>query len=125
MPNDSLETRTWIAAYRRMHVAMVEADTAALRRLLTKDFVLIHMTGYAQSGTEWLRHIESGKMLYFSSVEESVTILGTGANRRLRGQNRVQADIWGARGTWPLQLEIDFSQMGAHWLMSRASASTY
>lgn len=120
-----VDTALWITAYRQMHSAMLNADTPSLRRLLTRDFVLVHITGYAQPCAEWLEHIAAGRMRYRTSTEESVVVKQDGQRYWLRGRNRVQADIWGAQGTWPLEMAIDFRREQGRWLMSRAVASTY
>jgi formylglycine-generating enzyme required for sulfatase activity len=111
--------------YSRMHRAMVASDTRTLASMLTDDFHLVHMTGYDQPRTEWLAHIDSGQMRYFDSVEEEVVVKVNGNSATLRGRNRVKASIWGAQGTWPLQLDIDLSLRDGQWLMSAARATTY
>jgi len=114
-----------VTAYRRLQEAMLEGDTSALQALLSQDFILVHMTGYAQPRSEWLQHIESGKMRYFSSTEDSVSVTVKGHTAKLRGRNKVRADIWGAQGTWSLQLDIDFQFRDDRWLMTHARASAY
>ena len=113
------------ALYSRMHRAMVTSDTRTLASMLTDDFHLVHMTGYDQPRAEWLAHIESGQMRYHDSAEEEVVIKVDGSQATLRGRNRVNANIWGARGIWPLQLDIDLSLRDGRWLMSAAQATTY
>jgi len=125
MPASDKDEATVGEMYRQMHRAMVAADVQGLASLLAADFHLVHMTGYDQPRAEWLAHIESGRMRYFSSVEESLTVQVDGDVARLTGCNRVQADIWGARGTWPLRLHIQLVRREGRWLMSAAQASTY
>lgn len=113
------------ALYSRMHRAMVASDTRTLSSMLTDDFHLVHITGYDQPRAEWLAHIESGQMRYHDSVEEDVVVKVDGNKATLRGRNRVDANIWGARGTWRLQLDIDLSLRDGQWLLSAARATTY
>lgn len=113
------------ALYGNMHRAMVAADTVALATLLIEDFHLVHMTGYDQPRAEWLAHIDAGRMRYFASREERVAVQVDGDRAQLTGCNQVKADIWGARGTWPLQLDIRLIRRGGSWQMSSARASTY
>lgn len=120
--NDDGEIR---ALYRELHRAMVAADTRALVALLTADFHLVHMTGYNQSRAEWLSHIDEGRMRYFSSVEEELVVQVDGDRASLRGRSRVSADIWGACGNWPLQLDIRLVRHQGRWWMSAARACTY
>lgn len=125
MPEAPFDPAPWIWAYRQMHTALLAADTDTRRSLISSDFMLIHMTGYAQPGTEWLQHIDTGRMRYFASREESVALQTRGPRRWLRGRSRVRADIWGAQGTWPLQTDLDFQLLQGRWLMVKATASTY
>lgn len=126
MTGPSTTEHQLIAAYRQMQRFMLAADTRSLKQLLTDGFTLVHMTGYAQPRDEWLAHIDSGRMRYFSSDEDAVATV-TVENQRaaLRGRNRVEANFWGAQGTWPLQMDIDFVLVNGRWLMQHALASTY
>ena len=115
-----------IAAYRQMYRFMVAANARGLKGLLTDDFVLVHITGYTQPRDEWLAHIDSGRMRYFAEDEDAIpTVKIEGQRASLRGHNRVKANIWGAQGTWPLQLDIDFVLDKGTWHMKRARATTY
>lgn len=126
MPEPSPTEQQLIASYRQMQRFMVAADTRGLKPLLADDFTLVHMTGYAQPRDEWLAHIDNGRMRYFSSDEVEVAVIKVdGSLATLRGRNRVKASIWGAQGTWPLQLDVEFTLVNDRWLMRHASASTY
>lgn len=115
-----------IVAYRQMYDFMLTADTSSLKSLLTEGFSLVHITGYEQPRDEWLAHIANGRMRYFSAEEVDVTVVKVeGHLATLRGRNRVRASIWGTQGTWPLQLDIDFTLINGRWLMQHASGSTY
>lgn len=104
---------------------MVAADTGCLAAMLTDDFHLVHITGYDQPRAEWLAHIDAGQMQYHASEEKLVAVKVDGNKATLTGRNLVKATIWGMRGTWPLQLDIDLSLQNGRWLMSEARASTY
>ena len=126
MPNPDTTEQQLIEAYRQMHRFMLAADARSLKPLLAEGFTLVHMTGYAQPRDEWLEQIDSGRMRYFRSEEEEVSVIQFQDQRAtLRGRNRVKACIWGSQGTWPLQLEIQFVQANGRWLMQHADASTY
>lgn len=125
MQNLRYEEQEIIALYRQMQVLMTAADTVGLAAILSEDFRLIHMTGYDQPGSEWLEHIRSGQMTYFSSEECSVSARVSGNKAALTGCNRVKANIWGAQGAWPLQLDIELVRHGSQWMMTHARASTF
>lgn len=125
MSSDNQSAASLIAAYRRMHAAMLYGDTDSLNSLLAPHFTLVHMTGYVQPRVEWLQHIQVGRMRYLASSEDSVAAEVSDGKAVLRGRNVVRAEIWGAHGTWPLQMDIDFELCDGVWLMTHAAASTY
>lgn len=112
--------------YQEMHRAMTEGDVDALSSMLSDDFHLTHMTGYDQPKDEWLSHIKSGQMEYSRSIQDSVRVILEGEGKAtLIGQNRLEANIWGVKGVWPLRLEIECAAQDGRWIMLSACASTY
>ena len=105
--------------------AMVGADTSALGSLLTPDFTLTHMTGYLQSRAEWLDDIASGQMTYHSIRNVDITHDVTADSATLTARSHTHATIWGADGTWPLQLRIEFVRTPVGWTAKRTVASTW
>lgn len=114
-----------IGLYRAMNRAMVAADVAALDKMLAPDYTLTHITGYTQSRAEWLSQVKSGEMRYFKTEEDSVEVSIDGNTATLTGRSRTTTNIWGAHGTWPLQLRIALRHINGRWLMEKAVASTY
>lgn len=115
-----------ISLYRQMQAAMVAADSARLKALLTDDFMLVHITGYRQPREEWLADITTGRMRYSSSEEKALRVTDVDDVRAtVIGRNLVTASIWGAQGVWLLQLRIDCVRTDGRWLMRRAVASVY
>lgn len=115
--------------YRALNAAMLKRDTAAIAQLTTADFTLTHITGYRQTRREWLQHIDSGKMRYLNIQEHSVQGSATESGARVIGRSLVTADIWGAHGTWPLQLDYELVQenrrLRGGWKARRAVATLY
>lgn len=111
--------------YRKMNTEMVAANVDALDKMLTPEYTLTHMTGYKQSRAEWLSQVKSGEMDYFSTREVSVKPVVQGNRARLTGRAVTAANIWGMRGTWGLQLVIDYEKRNGQWLMSKAVASSF
>ena len=111
--------------YHAMNHAMLQADTAAIARMTTADFTLTHITGYRQSRAEWLQQIENGQMRYFNMAEESVQANVKGDTARAVGRSRTTAHIWGAQGTWPLQLDYQLVREKGEWKARQAVATTY
>lgn len=111
------------AGYAAQRRAMVAGDAESLGALLTDRFTLTHMTGYRQPKAEWLADVASGAMTYHSMDDCAVGVdLSAGA---LTARTRTDATIWGGRGTWPLQLRIEFTADGTGWLAARTVASLW
>lgn len=115
-----------IRIYRQENQAMVEKDLPILKKILSDDMHLIHMTGYDQSKKEWLEQIKNEQMCYFSSEEESIHDLKIEGNKAsFIGQNKVDARIYGSRNIWNLEMNMMFEKKAGAWLIVRQEASTY
>src|SRR3954447_3506867 len=79
---------------------MVAGDADALGALLAGDFTLVHMTGYRQSGAEWLADVRSGAMTYHSMEDADVDVDVSGDVPVVTARTRTAATIWAppARG---------------------------
>ena len=110
-----------LANYEGQRRAMVAGDADALGALLAGDFTLVHMTGYRQPKAEWLADVRSGAMTYHSMEDVDVS----GDAPEVTARTRTAATIWGASGTWPLQLRISFAHDGTAWVAAGTVASTW
>ncbi|OJV56723.1 MAG: hypothetical protein BGO38_11180 [Cellulomonas sp. 73-145] len=113
------------AAYDRQREAMVRGDTAELDTLLGERFTLTHMTGYLQPKTDWLDDISSHQMQYHSIRDVDVDIEHSQPDVVLVARTLTDATIWGSRGTWRLQLRIEYTLDGDDWIAARTIASTW
>ncbi len=113
------------ANYQAQCDAMVGADVSELSDLLAPEFTLTHMTGYLQPKSEWLDDIATGQMIYHSIHNVDITTDITPDRVTLTARSRTRATIWGAEGTWPLQLRIDYTHGRAGWIATRTVASTW
>lgn len=113
------------ANYEGQRRAMVAGDADALGDLLADDFTLVHMTGYEQPKAEWLADVRSGAMSYSSMEDVKVSIDLSGTAPVVTARTRTTATIWGASGTWSLQLRISFSREDSSWVASGTVASTW
>ncbi|MGX7201752.1 DUF4440 domain-containing protein [Enterococcus plantarum] len=115
-----------IRIYRQENQAMVEKDLPILKKILSDDMHLIHMTGYDQTKQEWLEQIESEQMRYFLSEEEAIKeIQIEGNHASFIGQNKVDARIYGSRNTWNLEMKMIFEKKAGAWVIVRQEASMY
>jgi hypothetical protein len=114
-----------LEAYRAMYGGMLERDTDLLDGLLDDEYTLTHMTGSVQSKNEWLAQIDSGEMQYHSSRPRDTSIEVTGDQAVLVGREFVHATIWGARGTWNLQLTTTYQRRDNAWIALKTVATTF
>jgi uncharacterized protein DUF4440 len=114
-----------LANYEDQRRAMVAGDAHALAALLAEDFTLVHMTGYLQPKEEWLADVRSGAMAYHAMEDIDVSVDTSSGVPVLTARTRTAATIWGASGTWPLQLQIAFERAGASWVAAGTVASTW
>ena len=113
-------------AYKEMYRAMIAKDTAALGRMLSDDFVLVHMTGMRQARHDYLQAIANGTLNYYSCDDTRLEISIEGESARIIGCSRVAAAVFGGgRHTWSLRLDIALKRQGGRWLMTEIKAGTY
>jgi len=113
-------------AYEAMRDAMVLGDVTELDRLLDDEFTLTHMTTYVQPKAEWLTDIDADQMKYHSidDVELAVAPVRDGG-MVLTVQTMTEATIWGAYGTWRLQLRFTYEERGGEWIATRCVATNW
>ena len=120
------DAQQFVALYREMYRYMISNDTASLGKMLSDDFVLVHMTGMRQSKQDYLRAIANGTLNYYSEELDAAPVQIEGDHARIKGQSRVNAAVFGGgRHTWRLQLDISLKPVGDDWIMTGATASTY
>ena len=125
MPADADVAAAVLDNYEAQRRAMVAGDADALGDLLADDFVLVHMTGYRQPKAQWLADVRSGAMSYHSMTDVDVSVDVSGHAPVVTARTRTAATIWGASGTWPLQLRISFAYDGTAWVATGTVASTW
>lgn len=115
-----------LQSYKEMYSYMVSKDTAKLSKLMTDDFVLIHMTGMRQNKETYLRCIADGTLNYFSAIHENLEVSFQGEKAILTGQSKVTAAVFGGgKNTWRLQLKFWYIKKDGRWLQYKSQASTY
>ncbi len=114
------------ALYESMYRAMIAKDSATLARVMSDDFVLIHMTGMRQSKKQYVDAILDGTLNYYSATTENLDIEVDGDEAVLTGRSRVTAAVFGGgRHTWPLLLRFRLRREADEWKFTESSASTY
>lgn len=114
------------ALYETLYRAMIAKDSVTLARVMSDDFVLIHMTGMRQSKKQYIDAILDGTLNYYSATTEQLDIKVDGDEAVLTGRSRVTAAVFGGgRHIWPLQLRFRLRREADEWKFTESSASTY
>ncbi len=112
--------------YRKYWECLIGKDEEGLRRLMTNDYYLLHMTGVKQSGEEFLQDLLRGTFRYDSAKHESIQATVRGNEATLIGKNRVVASVYGGgRSEWRLRGDFTLRKEENGWKFSSSRASTY
>lgn len=108
---------------------LLEQRTDELDELLSPDFVAVHITGHEQTKAEWLAQIRSGQMAYHDIQELSAAVTLDNDNNNNKAvvvtRSLINATIYGAHGTWPLESTTTYIHDGGVWKANHSTATTF
>lgn len=120
------DKREICALYETLYRAMIAKDSTTLTRVMTDDFVLIHMTGMRQTRQQYIDAILDGTLNYYSATTERLDVRIDGDEATLTGRSRVSAAVFGSgRHIWSLQLRFRLRRTHDGWKINESSATTY
>ena len=112
--------------YREYWRCMIAKDADGLRRLMTGDYTLLHMTGLKQSVEQFLKGLLDGTFRYYSAEHESIEVTVAGDHASLIGNSRVLAAVYGGgKHSWRLRGDFSLRKEEGRWKLSSSRASTY
>ncbi|MFV0607498.1 MAG: nuclear transport factor 2 family protein [Niabella sp.] len=123
--NKQREEQAVLAITQNLTQYMIERDTAAINKIVDANFTLTHITGYVQYKAEWLKEIASESMKYYSAKEVSKRIKIDGNKAEFKGQNILDARIWGTRDNWRLQQIMQLEKRNGEWIILNSVASIF
>lgn len=105
---------------------MIEKNIEGLRRLMSSDYCLYHMTGVKQSADEFLNGLKSGTFHYFSAEHDDIIVKIQGDEATMTGKSRVVAAVYGGgKRSWRLQGDFTLRKENENWKFTSSRASTY
>lgn len=120
------ETEIIREVYRTYWRCMIEKDVPGLRRLLSDDYELRHMTGLRQSGEVFLNGLLDGTFNYYSAVHDSIEVRVNGDKAVMTGKSRVVAAVYGGgKHSWRLRGDFTLRKENGSWKLTSSGASTY
>ncbi|MDE6783804.1 MAG: nuclear transport factor 2 family protein [Ruminococcus sp.] len=87
--------------------AMTEADIDTMLKLVSEDMIFIHMSGRTQTREEYFADVTDGSLQYFTIGIDSPTIEVNGDSASMTYTSVLNANAYGARGT--------FRMVGTHY----------
>ena len=79
---------------------MTDADTDAMRELVSEDMVFTHMSGRQQTREGYLADVEDGSLRYFTIGIDSPVVEVDGDMASITYTSVLNANAYGARGTY-------------------------
>ena len=112
--------------YREYWRCMIKKDVKGLRRMMTGDYSLLHMTGTRQSAEAFLKGLLDGTFNYYSAEHDSIEVTVVGNRASIIGKSRVLAAVYGGgEHSWRLRGDFTLRKEEGRWKLNSSRASTY
>lgn len=99
--------------------AMTEADTETMAELVAEDVTFTHMSGRTQTREEYFSDIEDGSLRYYTIGIENPTIEVEGDNASITYTSVLNANAYGAQGTYRMSGTHCFEMINGQWMSTR------
>lgn len=99
--------------------AMTEADTETMAELVAEDVTFTHMSGRTQTREEYFSDIENGSLRYYAIGIENPTIEVEGDNASITYISVLNANAYGAQGTYRMPGAHRFERIDGLWMSTR------
>ena len=112
--------------YIRYWQYMIDKDEDGLRRIMSEDYYLLHMTGVKQTADAFLAGLKDGTFNYYAADHDSIEAEVNGDTARMVGKSRVLASVYGGgKRRWRLQGDFTLRREQDGWKLTSSKASTY
>lgn len=112
--------------YRRYWDCMIGKDADSLRRLMSDDYYLMHMSGVRQSREVFIKGLLNGTFNYYRAEHDSIDVTVNGDRAIMTGKSRVLAAVYGgSKHHWRLQGDFTLRKENNEWKLTSSEASTY
>ena len=96
--------------------AMTEADIGTMREIVSEDMVFTHMSGMQQTREEYFADVADGSLRYYTVVMEKPVVRADGARAAVTYTSVLNADAYGARGTFRMKGTHHYEKRGGAWI---------
>ena len=98
--------------------AMTDADIETMREIVPEDMTFTHMSGMKQTREEYFADIEDGSLNYFTIGIENPVVKVDGDRATVSFTSVLNANAYGARGTYRMKGTHHYQKQGDVWLAS-------
>ena len=110
------EERAVLWAQARYCQAMTEADIDTMRELVAEDKVFTHMSGRRQTREEYFADVAGGRLTYYAVGIADPKIDVDGNTARITYTAVLNADAYGARGTFRMKGTHRYEKRDGAWI---------
>ncbi len=96
--------------------AMTQADTETMRQHVSEDMIFTHMSGRQQTRDEYFSDVQRGRLRYFTIGIEDPVIYAEGDHGRITYTSVLNANAYGARGTFRMNGTHHYEKRGGNWI---------
>ena len=96
--------------------AMTDADIDVMRQIVSEDMTFTHMSGLKQTREEYFADIADGSLTYFTIGIENPKITVNGQNAQITFTSVLNANAYGARGTYRMKGTHHYEMRGGEWI---------
>ena len=100
--------------------AMTDADIVTMRELVPEDMTFTHMSGRQQTREEYFADVENGSLRYFTIGIDSPVVEVDGYTASVTYTSVLNANAYGARGTYRMTGTHWFEKWQDKWFLSNA-----
>ena len=106
--------------------ASINKDLDKLDKVLSDDYILVHMTGMKQSKEDYIESVKNGELSYFETNHESIEVTINGNEATILGKTKTLASPFGSsKSWWNLRQDLKAKKINGKWILTYSKASTY
>lgn len=101
--------------------AMTNADIETMAELVAEDVIFTHMTGVKQTRAEYFADVKDGSLRYYTIGIENPEIEVNGDFASIHYTSVLNANAYGARGTYRMEGTHKFEKVNGEWITTNAA----
>ena len=106
--------------------ASINKNLDKLDKVLSDDYILVHMIGMKQSKEDYMESVKTGELAYFESKHESIEVRINNNEATIIGKTKTLASPFGSsKSWWNLRQDLKAKKIDGKWILTYSKASTY